>query len=92
MDFLSDFAPVPVEDAPALVDRVIALTPVIRVPLYLARDPALAPWDWRILTALLIFANDKGYAWPNRKTWAAALGLPDGDWLRQFYDRLKRVP
>ncbi len=81
----------PTEESPALVERVIALPPVIKVPLYLARDGRLAPWDWNIITALLVFANGDGWAWPSRKTLAAALGLPDDDWPSQFYDRLKKV-
>ena len=81
----------PTEESPALVERVIALPPVIKVPLCLARDGRLAPWDWNIITALLVFANGDGWAWPSRKTLAAALGLPDDDWPSQFYDRLKKV-
>ena len=82
----------PTEEPPALVERVIALPPCIRVPLSLAHDPALAPWDWRIITGLLIFANNKGHTWPSRRTLAAALGLPDNDWPRSFYARLRGVP
>ena len=91
MDNQKQVTTLPTEESSTLVDRVITLPPVIKVPLCLARDPALSPWDWRILTALLIFTNDKGCAWPSRKTLAAALGLPEGDWPSQFYDRLKRV-
>lgn len=83
---------IPEQLAAALTGLVIVTEKflALRVPWWISS--AILPWDWRILTALLIFANDKGYAWPSRKTWAAALGLPDGDWPRQFYDRLKRVP
>ena len=83
--------PFPAEESPTLVDRVIALSPVIRVPLCLARDGRLAPWDWNIITALLIFTNGDGWAWPSRKTLAAVLELPDDHWPTQFYERLKKV-